>query len=74
MLFVALFLVTFGRFNPSDRCSVYFSVLHDLFGRFRDHQTLGKGGKDIKFLNLILNRDSNAENEADPPKSPKTEK
>jgi hypothetical protein len=32
VLFVALFLATFGRFDPSDRCLVYFSVLHDLVG------------------------------------------
>jgi hypothetical protein len=29
--------------DPSDRCLVYFSVLRNLFGRFRDQQTLRKG-------------------------------
>jgi hypothetical protein len=42
LLFVALFLGRFGRFDLSDRCSVYFSVLHYPFGQFRDEQTLGK--------------------------------
>jgi hypothetical protein len=53
VLFVALFLATFGRFDPSDRCLVYFSVLHDLVGRFKDQQTLGKGGL---LASLIRNR------------------
>jgi hypothetical protein len=29
----------FGRLAPFDRCLLYFSVLPDLFGRFRDRQT-----------------------------------
>ena len=50
LLFVAVFLAASGRFDPSDRCLVYFSVLHDLCGRFRDQQTLGKGG----FLAILV--------------------
>jgi hypothetical protein len=35
LLFVAIFRAAFGQFGPSDRSLVYFSVLYDLFGRFR---------------------------------------
>jgi hypothetical protein len=34
--FVALFLGRFGRFDLSDRCLVYFSVLHDPLGQFKE--------------------------------------
>jgi len=42
--FVALFLGHFGRFALSDRCLVYFSVLHDPFGQFNEAVIVGKDG------------------------------
>jgi hypothetical protein len=42
--FVALFLGRVGRFDPSDRCLVYFSVLHDPFGQFKGAVIVGKDG------------------------------
>ena len=38
--FVALFLGYFGRFDPFYRCLVYFSVLHDPFGQFKELSSL----------------------------------
>ena len=42
LLFIAIFLAAFGRLDLLDLNFGYLSVLPDLFGRFRDRQTLGK--------------------------------
>ena len=42
LLFIAIFLAAFGRLDLFDLNFGYLSVLPDLFGQFRDRQTLGK--------------------------------
>jgi hypothetical protein len=56
--FVALFLGRVGRFDPSDRSLVYFSVLHDPFGQFKGAVIVGKDGVEKQTLRDAVARPS----------------